>query len=139
MNINYKIFLIAISIPTIFIIQWQIGGLIEFIFPKITIFVNLDTFITFLLIFLSSLGVSFLLNLNLKNSLLYGLLIGFMGEIIAIILITIFAVLIQLFSGNLALDVFSMDIFYYFVIPRLLFQMLNGALGGVIGHLLVKI
>jgi len=139
MNINYKILLIAISIPALYTIQWQFGALIEFIFPKITIFVNLDTFITFLLIFLSSLGVSFLLNLNLKNSLLYGLLIGFMGEVIAIILITIFAVLIQLFSGNLALDVFSMDIFYYFVIPRLLFQMLNGALGGVIGHLLVKI
>ncbi|MDI6644936.1 MAG: hypothetical protein QME14_07745 [Methanobacteriaceae archaeon] len=139
MSINYKILLIAISIPSIFIIQWQMGALIEFIFPKITIFINLDTFITFLLIFLSSMGVSFLLKLNFKKSLSYGLLIGFMGEIVSIILITIFAVLIQLLSDNLSLDVFTIDIFYYYMIPRLLFQMLNGGLGGYIGYLFVKL
>ena len=139
MNKEYKNLLIAISIPTTFTLQWQIGALIEFIFPNITIFVNLDTFITFFLIFLSSIGVSFILKLNLKKSLLYGLLIGSIGEIVAIVLITFFAVLIQVLSGNLALDVFKIDIFYYYMVPRLLFQMLNGALGGVVGHLIVKI
>jgi len=138
MKLDFKVLVIGISIPTIFTLLWQIGAVIELIFPNVTIFVNLDTFITFLLVFLASIGVSLLLNANLKKSLVNGIFIGFFGEVVTLLIIIFFALLIQLTSSSIPMDIFTIDIFYYYIIPNLIFQMLNGVLGGFIGYNLVQ-
>jgi len=138
MKLDFKVLVIGISIPTIFTLLWQIGAVIELIFPNMTIFVNLDTFITFLLVFLASIGVSLLLNANLKKSLVSGIFIGFFGEVVTLLIIIFFALLIQLTSSSIPMDIFTIDIFYYYIIPNLIFQMLNGVLGGFIGYNLVQ-
>ncbi|AXV37285.1 MAG: hypothetical protein KO217_04485 [Methanobacteriaceae archaeon] len=138
MKLNFKVLIIGVSIPTIFTLLWQIGAVIELIFPNVTIFVNLDTFITFLLVFLASIGVSLLLNANLKKSLVSGIFIGFFGEVVTLLIIIFFALLIQLTSSSIPMDIFTIDIFYYYIIPNLIFQMLNGVFAGFIGYNLVQ-
>ncbi|MGC9516424.1 MAG: DUF5518 domain-containing protein [Methanomicrobiales archaeon] len=139
MKLDLKVLLIGISLPTIFTLLWQIGGLIEFMYPQISIFVNLDTFISFLLVFIASIVVSMLSNANIKKSLIYGFLIGFLGELVSFMIIITFSVIILLKSNNFPFEMFNNEIIYYYLLPRIIFQILNGSIGGLIGHIMNKL
>lgn len=133
MQINFKILLIGVSIPVIFSLLCQLGELMELIFPNVTIFVNMAIFATVLLVFLTSILFGYLYHSKMWDGIIIGISMGFLAETISLVFIILFSIIMQSVINQNSIDILTNDFIYYYIVPNLIFQSINGCIGGIIG------
>ncbi|MCK9152574.1 hypothetical protein [Methanobacterium alcaliphilum] len=138
MKINWKILVICVSIPVMFSLLCQIGELIELIFPQVTVFVNITTFATILLVFLISVIICIFVPLTWLEGFLTGTFIGFLAETCSLFFIILLSVIMQAFFTHNFATILTWDFICDYIVPNLIFVSFNGAIGGIIGVKLNK-
>ncbi|UTB32080.1 MAG: DUF5518 domain-containing protein [Methanobacterium sp. ERen5] len=96
----------------------------------------METFAAFLLIFLSGICVSFVTGAQIKNGILNGALIGFFGESMVLVIMTVSALLL---ASNFQINQLTNGSFMTYVIFNLIFMAFTGAIGGLVGSIINKI
>jgi Family of unknown function (DUF5518) len=125
---------IGVSIPVYISLLIQINNILGHINPLFNVIFNLESFAMILLVFIGGMIVAIILNNGIKNGFSEGGLVGLFSGTIIIFLITICAVILD--SNLTVKQLLTMDFFAY-VICSLIFQIMTGAIGGVIGSIIM--
>jgi hypothetical protein len=134
-NINFLVLSVGVSIPVLFVVLIEISYVLESINSLFAVMLNLETFATFLLVFLGSITVSIILKAKMKTGALNGALVGLIGEVIVIFIITLFALLTN--QGFQISQIWSWD-FGTYLMFNLIFMAVTGVIGGTLGSIVNK-
>lgn len=135
-NINFHLCVVGVLVPIVCIILIRISYALKQVNPMFTVLTNMETFAAFLLIFLSGICVSFVTGAQIKNGILNGALIGFFGESMVLVIMTVSALLL---ASNFQINQLTNGSFMTYVIFNLIFMAFTGAIGGLVGSIINKI